>query len=256
MNCQRFEKVVSELARGQMIEVDVRTDALVHSEACEKCAERFSHEQALTRALHALSEQLQTERAPDGLELELRRAFREQHTASQSVIVAHSFRRYWLAVAAAVLLVLGSIAALRFRNTEPAPPQKQIAGQKENSDPKVSPSPEAFVVDSSSQDSQQEPAVITPRRRQVAAARRTSQNRGTGDVATNHVREIATDFIPLGYSSDVNLQEGGQIVRVEVPRATLVKFGIPVNMDRLNEKVKADVWLGVDGLAHAIRFVQ
>jgi hypothetical protein len=27
-------------------------------------------------------------------------------------------------------------------------------------------------------------------------------------------------------------------------------------MDRYNEKVKADVLIGVDGLAHAIRFVQ
>jgi hypothetical protein len=31
---------------------------------------------------------------------------------------------------------------------------------------------------------------------------------------------------------------------------------LPVNMDRYNEKVKADVLFGVDGLAHAIRFVQ
>jgi hypothetical protein len=52
------------------------------------------------------------------------------------------------------------------------------------------------------------------------------------------------------------LQDGGHIVRVELPRSALVRFGLPVNMDRMNEKVKADVWLGVDGLAHAIRFVQ
>jgi hypothetical protein len=54
----------------------------------------------------------------------------------------------------------------------------------------------------------------------------------------------------------VNLQDGGQIVRVELPRSALANFGLPVNMDRYNEKVKADVLLGVDGMAHAIRFVQ
>ena len=53
-----------------------------------------------------------------------------------------------------------------------------------------------------------------------------------------------------------SLQDGGQIVRVELPRSALVNFGLPVNMDRYNEKVKADVIFGVDGLAHAIRFVQ
>ena len=53
-----------------------------------------------------------------------------------------------------------------------------------------------------------------------------------------------------------SLQDGGQIVRVELPRSALANFGLPVNMDRYNEKVKADVLFGVDGLAHAIRFVQ
>jgi hypothetical protein len=54
----------------------------------------------------------------------------------------------------------------------------------------------------------------------------------------------------------VMLQDGGQIIRVKLHRSALVKFGIPVNMERYNENVKADVLIGVDGLARAIRFVQ
>ena len=73
----------------------------------------------------------------------------------------------------------------------------------------------------------------------------------------NHVtNEIATDFMPLGDFNAASLQDGGQIVRVRVQRTTLVRFGLPVNMDRFNENVKADVLVGSDGLAHAIRFVQ
>jgi hypothetical protein len=75
-------------------------------------------------------------------------------------------------------------------------------------------------------------------------------------VANHATREIATDFMPLGYLNPATFQDGGQIVRVELPRSALVNFGLPVNMDRYHEKVKADVLLGVDGLAHAIRFVQ
>ena len=52
-----------------------------------------------------------------------------------------------------------------------------------------------------------------------------------------------------------NLDAGGQIVRVELPRTTMANFGLPVNMERSDERIKADVLLGVDGLAHAIRFV-
>jgi hypothetical protein len=45
-------------------------------------------------------------------------------------------------------------------------------------------------------------------------------------------------------------------MRVELPRSTLAGFGLPVNMERVNERVKADVLVGPDGQARAIRFVQ
>jgi hypothetical protein len=54
----------------------------------------------------------------------------------------------------------------------------------------------------------------------------------------------------------VIFQDGGQIVRVQLPRSAMASFGLPVNMERYNERVKADVLLGVDGVAQAIRFVQ
>ena len=68
-------------------------------------------------------------------------------------------------------------------------------------------------------------------------------------VASLRPNEIATDFIPLRYMNAANLQDGGQIVRVELPRSALANFGLPVNMERYNEKVKADVllrgrWIG------------
>ena len=51
MNCQRFEFVVSDLARGQMMEADVRAEALAHGEECEPCAMRLRDEETLTRGL-------------------------------------------------------------------------------------------------------------------------------------------------------------------------------------------------------------
>jgi hypothetical protein len=78
----------------------------------------------------------------------------------------------------------------------------------------------------------------------------------SAQVANHATKEIATDFIPLSYMSAASLQEGGQIIRVQLPRSALANFGLPVNMDRYNEKVKADVLYGVDGMARAIRFVQ
>jgi len=68
--------------------------------------------------------------------------------------------------------------------------------------------------------------------------------------------EVATQFMPLDYAGPLNLQDGGQLVRVELPRSAMWNLGLPVNMDRYSERVKADVFVGADGLARAIRFVQ
>jgi hypothetical protein len=75
---------------------------------------------------------------------------------------------------------------------------------------------------------------------------------GTSDSAA----EITTDFMPVGYATATTLQDGGQLVRVELPRSALVAFGLPMNVNRYDEKVKADVFFSADGMARAIRFVQ
>jgi hypothetical protein len=68
--------------------------------------------------------------------------------------------------------------------------------------------------------------------------------------------EIATDFIPLAQAAHFAPAEGGHVVRVEMPRSALVSFGLPVNFERAGGRVKADVLVGDDGIARAIRFVR
>ena len=45
-------------------------------------------------------------------------------------------------------------------------------------------------------------------------------------------------------------------LEAELPRAALLSFGLPMNMERADERIKADVIVGNDGLARAIRFVR
>jgi hypothetical protein len=77
-----------------------------------------------------------------------------------------------------------------------------------------------------------------------------------GTVTDPEAAEVVSPFMPLGDTNPANIQEGAQVVRVELPRYAMARFGLPVNMERYDERVKADVWLGADGLARAIRFVQ
>jgi len=69
-------------------------------------------------------------------------------------------------------------------------------------------------------------------------------------------RELATDFFPLQYLPDARTLANGNLVRVSMPRAAMATFGFPVDIERRQERVQADVLLGGDGMAHAIRFVQ
>ncbi len=253
MNCQRFENVVSELARGQMMAAEQRADALAHSDACDGCAARLRDEEMLTRGLQSLAAEMETLVAPAGVEVALLEAFRAKQVAVP-VVRKRSNAGYWLAAVAAVLLIVMSVVALRWRNPNDLPQQ----AFKEPQAPKQVEQPVKPDNQLAKDTIEEEPQVETPKRQIVRKpARRPVIRRPENAIAANHVTsEIATDFIPLGYMSPASLQDGGQIVRVELPRSALGRFGLPVNMERYNEKVKADVLFGVDGMAHAIRFIQ
>lgn len=68
--------------------------------------------------------------------------------------------------------------------------------------------------------------------------------------------EIATRFYPLQDTATMPPFEYGTLVRVQLPRSALRVVGLPVNEDRVSESISADVLLGQDGLARAVRFVQ
>jgi hypothetical protein len=249
MNCQRFENVVSELARGRMMAAEQRADALAHSDACDGCAARLRDEEMLTRGLQSFAAEMETLVAPASVEVALLEAFRAKQVAVP-VVRKRSNARYWLAAVAAVLLIVMSVVALRWNNTNDVPQQafKGPEAPKKIEQPKK---PDDQLAKDNIEDE-------TPKRQIIRKpARRPVIRRPENATVANHVSsEIATDFIPLGYMSPASLQDGGQIVRVELPRSALGRFGLPVNMERYNEKVKADVLFGVDGMAHAIRFIQ
>src|SRR5262245_36313404 len=68
-------------------------------------------------------------------------------------------------------------------------------------------------------------------------------------------RELVTEFFPLRYSNVPS--RGGYVVRMQVPRGALASFGVtPIADDNGSQHVLADVVVGDDGLARAVRFVR
>ncbi len=206
-------------------------------------------EEMLTRGLRALAEDMETLGAPDELEAKLRKAFRARQVVTPIARRRQSNSTYWLVAVAAMLLIAITVVVVRWnKDTLDTPQQavKQIEPQKLPENNKTS--------DEARNDVQYQAVNSLPQRSKPRRPRASSLRRPENQMANHVTNEIATDFIPLSYNA-ASLQDGGQIIRVELPRAALANFGLPVNMDR-NQRVKADLLLGVDGTAHAIRFVQ
>ena len=252
MNCEKFESVVSDLARGRMMAAEQRAEALAHSEACDDCAARFRDEQMLTRGLQSLAAEMGTLSASPAVEAKLLETFRARQVVAP-IARRQSLSRYWLAAVAAMLLIAISVVVFRWSNRTADEPRQAVKQEEPQPRPEIKDKANeqlAHDIEKPAVDSS--PQLPKPKRNRAATLRRPA----SAQVANHVNNEIATDFIPLSYMSAASLQDGGQIVRVQLPRSTLANFGLPVNMDRYNERVKADVLFGVDGRAHAIRFVQ
>lgn len=72
-------------------------------------------------------------------------------------------------------------------------------------------------------------------------------------MKSTEAKEVVTPFYPLMPSAPP--LESGLLVRVTVRASALRTVGIPVDEDHLNDPVLADVLVGQDDLARAIRFV-
>jgi hypothetical protein len=62
-------------------------------------------------------------------------------------------------------------------------------------------------------------------------------------------------FIPLPNTERMAPNEEMNLVRVQLPRSAMISLGYAVSEDRAEEQIEADVMLGADGVARAVRFL-
>jgi hypothetical protein len=260
MNCREFEGIINDLVRAKMIDAASRAAGTAHAENCGRCASRLADERALSAGLRFLAVSDDGKAAPAGVEAALLEAFRAQLSnppARRLPVRSRSWLRWTLAAAAATLIAFGFIVYRAIQNE----PQKDHNLVKEKpSAPQPSVNREEQVVKDNG---------ATERRRRSRGPRPRSGNRlqlnkpFIRDSITSYAggNENTTDFFPLSYSDDQKPVESGevmrvQVIRVQMPRQALIAFGLPVNIERADVPVKADLLVGEDGLARAIRFVR
>jgi len=72
---------------------------------------------------------------------------------------------------------------------------------------------------------------------------------------TETIEEVS-EFYPITYTDNQDSNDGGQLVRVELPRSSIAAMGIDPPVENESPKVKTDLLIGSDGVMKAVRFVK
>jgi hypothetical protein len=162
---------------------------------------------------------LKTENAPERVEQNVLAAFRRQKRSRVE-------RRWGWGAAVAAAVVLAAVGAYRIQQpssvAQPMPLLAHIAAP-----PPVASAPSA-------------PKLAVRRSPRVAKRQ----------------EEIATPYFALPGAESLPSPDAEAVVHMVVPRSTLQLVGFPVSEVPRPEFIRADVVVGQDGMARAIRFVQ
>jgi hypothetical protein len=264
MFCHDFEKIAGDLAAGRLMEAGKRERAIRHASECSACAWRLKAERGLEAGLRALYEDVKDREAPPHLKTALRAAFDRQvktPTGAPVALVAlvapvapvvisaparkRDSARRWVAAAAAVILIAVGVALMS--RTAPSNQKVEISSAGKPAQREQAPPPGAEPVD---QGRKTETYVAEKKSTGRRAHRRAAY---IDDMALNN--ESVTDYIPLTYLADATAVESGMVLRVELPPSALMTMGLSAPVERNDSPVKADLIVGDDGVARAVRFV-
>ena len=264
MNCQDFNAVVGELADARLMDAATRDAGLQHAAACVECAARFMHERSVGATLRVAS-RAETEEAPARVRQSLLAAFAEQQkimaaAPAPATVVELSSRRAprWrialAAAAAAVVLVslaLPSLLRVAPDSSQVPPPDMRAALTV----PSVPTPPAMATVGTSPTPQEVAPNKVT-KRVIIHEPRHASASRGVAASKYETVAQNTSDYLPLTYLDPATAMESGTVVRVKLSRSALMSLGVPVSAEHSDDLVKAEVVLGDDGVARAIRLVR
>jgi hypothetical protein len=250
MNCQEFERAIIELASDRLMDAEWRRNAQTHASACVRCAARLEQERTLSARLDTVAAAEAQIKAPEHIKQSLRAAF------DASFAPAPAFRASknqlwwgWAAVAAVLLL---AITGVLWRGVK-------SSGWDLNADqpPGASATPTPRPAEKQPEIKRQEHAEPVARNdlASAPAPKPRVAPRQRELVPPVEFDEDATEFFPLTMVAQTEAEEAEQILRVEIPRSTLMMWGLPVNAERAGEMVQADVVIGEYGVARAIRII-
>jgi hypothetical protein len=235
MNCTSFREAVHDFDRDDVLDAATYEVAVTHAQACTRCARLLYRVRRLDASLRVLARADEQRGAGFQVESELLSAFHARAPRRLRAVRALP----WLGAAAVMVIVAGGSLLVRYRRWTPV---RSLPAPVATAAPAVasgsSPAAPARVLASAPH----------PR----ANARRAMSATKAGQP--EELEDLA-EFIPLPYADDDAPLGAGELVRVRLSESSLGALGLPVGGDAQTQVVTADVLIGEDGVARAIRFL-
>jgi hypothetical protein len=191
-----------------------------HLAQCPACTARLRRQLALQKGLRAVAGQSSRIEAPARVEARLRAAFRAQAGIRAGGSQSARTRAWWIPVFTWIPATAALIALAVFLIGGRQPELISLAGSRAIG---------------------------------IAAAGVPAEIETEGGASVAESGE--NGFIPLPNAAQIGPNEEVNLVRVEVPRSAMIALGYDIKPEEASGSVQADVMLGNDGLARAVRFV-
>jgi hypothetical protein len=232
MTCNQVKPDVIDLARGASVDSARAAEVSRHVSICPTCAALCDKERALSAGLRRLAGTAVVPPPNVASERWLLAKFDAKNSANHTP----GWRWMWPALSAAAIICFAVGIWTLTRSTSNRPPETI---------PMASVAPEPALAKSPSDEripSQPREGAGTLRRRTPGIRRQLSAN-------------APTDFVPWPGAAARPPFESGELVRIDLPASVLPSLGLwsPAAPDAV---VQADVVIGQDGYARAVRLAQ
>lgn len=252
MICQQFEQLAGQIAHNELRDAKLLQDATNHAAVCASCDAILVDARLAAASVVALAAHDKSIDAAGHLEFRLRAAFVQEHTGSESMggvnvpptkswssNISLGARFGWqafslvgAAIIVAILLVPG------------------IVGHKYGPDrTAVTPAKLSSPVTSQTKMIPPMQTVAAVTQNHLVAAHRPKKNLSEQETTL-------TGFLALPYADDLSTVEYGAIVRLQMSRADLAWYGLPVPISDGGQKITADLFVNGSGTPEAIRLVR
>ena len=236
MDCTTFKEIVHDLDRPGTPAARQCDSALAHAESCHTCAALLSQVEWLDFSLLKLADVTADSHASPRIEAAVLQEFRR----TRNIAARRQIRWRLAALAAAAALFLALGFTLRHHSLPSSAPAPDVAVQSPHEAPQLGSSPPGDPARPASP-----VANPTVARRHFVAR----EPKDTDETASGG------SFVRLPYADESAALDGGAIVRMELPRAALASFGLPIADFGDAQRILADLVVSADGTPQAVRLV-